>query len=70
MNLLITNVALMQVAFNIPGALREVSRALANGNTMLIQALVVEGCILIAVANMCADLLQARLDPRVRAAMR
>jgi peptide/nickel transport system permease protein len=65
-NLLITNVALMQVAFNIPGAFREVTRALANGNIITIQALVVEGCILIALANMAADLLQARLDPRLR----
>ncbi len=65
-NLLITNVALMQVAFNIPGAFREITRALANGNIITIQALVVEGCILIALANMAADLLQARLDPRLR----
>jgi peptide/nickel transport system permease protein len=65
-NLLITNVALMQVAFNIPGAFREVTRALANGNILTLQALVVEGCILIALANMATDLLQARLDPRLR----
>jgi ABC-type dipeptide/oligopeptide/nickel transport system permease component len=65
-NLLITNVALMQVAFNIPGAFREVTRALANGNILTFQALVVEGCILIALANMATDLLQARLDPRLR----
>jgi peptide/nickel transport system permease protein len=66
MNLLITNVALMEVAFNIPGAFRELTRGLANGNTMLIQALVVEGVILIALANLAADLLQVRLDPRLR----
>jgi peptide/nickel transport system permease protein len=65
-NLLITNVALVQVAFNIPGGFREVSRAFANGNTMLMQALVLEGCILIALANTAADLLQAKLDPRLR----
>jgi ABC-type dipeptide/oligopeptide/nickel transport system permease component len=40
-------------------------RALANGDTTLLQALIVEGCIGIAVANAAADLLQARLDPRV-----
>lgn len=66
-NLLITNVALMQVAFNIPGSFREITRGLANGNIGLIQALVVEGCVLIALANMLADLLQVRLDPRLRA---
>jgi peptide/nickel transport system permease protein len=65
-NLLVTNVALMQVAFNIPGAFRDITRGLANGNIMLIQALVVEGVIIIGLANVVCDLLQARLDPRVR----
>ena len=65
-NLLIMNVSLMQVAFNIPGSFREVQRALANGNIATMQALVLYGCIIIALANMAADLLQARLDPRVR----
>jgi peptide/nickel transport system permease protein len=65
-NLLIMNIALMQYAFNIPGSFRELNRALANGNTTLIQALIVEGCFLIALANMAADLLHARLDPRLR----
>jgi peptide/nickel transport system permease protein len=66
MNLLIMNVALLQSAFNIPGSFRELNRALANGNTTLIQALIVEGCVIIAIANTAADLLQARIDPRVR----
>ena len=66
-NLLITNVGLMQIAFNIPGSFREMKNALDNGDTDLLQALVVYGCIIIAIANMIADLLQARLDPRVRA---
>ena len=65
-NLLIMNVSLMQVAFNIPGSFREVQRALANANIEMMQALVLYGCIVIALANLAADLLQARLDPRVR----
>jgi len=65
-NLLIMNVSLMQVAFNIPGSFREVQRALANGDIETMQALVLYGCVIIALANMAADLLQARLDPRVR----
>jgi ABC-type dipeptide/oligopeptide/nickel transport system permease component len=64
---LITNIALMQVAFNIPGSYREMKNALDNGDTDMLQALVVQGTIVIATANMIADLLQARLDPRVRA---
>jgi ABC-type dipeptide/oligopeptide/nickel transport system permease component len=67
-NLAIANVALMQTAFNIDGSFRYVTRALDNGNTMLMQALVLEGCVLIALANAAADLLQARLDPRLRGA--
>jgi ABC-type dipeptide/oligopeptide/nickel transport system permease component len=59
----------MQVAFNIPGSFREVQRALANGNIETMQALVLYGCVIIAVANLAADLLQARLDPRVRDAL-
>jgi peptide/nickel transport system permease protein len=65
-NLLITNISLMQVAFNIPGGFREMKDALDSGDVIMIQALVVYGCILIALANMIADLLQAWLDPRVR----
>ena len=65
-NLLIMNVSLMQVGFNIPGSFREVQRALANGNIEMMQALVFYGCVVIALANTAADLLQARLDPRVR----
>jgi peptide/nickel transport system permease protein len=65
-NLLITNIALMQVAFNIPGGLREMKDALDSGDPIMIQALIVYGCIMIALANMVADLLQAWLDPRVR----
>jgi ABC-type dipeptide/oligopeptide/nickel transport system permease component len=64
-NLLIVNISLMQIAFNIPGSFREMKNALDNGDTDMIQALVVYGCIIIAFANMVADLLQARLDPRV-----
>jgi peptide/nickel transport system permease protein len=65
-NLAIANVALMQLAFAIDGSFRYVTRGLVNGNTTLVQALVLEGCVLIAVANTAADLLQARIDPRLR----
>jgi peptide/nickel transport system permease protein len=68
-NLLITNIGLMQVAFNIPGSFREMQRALVNGDIDMLQALVVYGCLIIAVFNTVADLLQARLDPRVRDAV-
>ena len=40
-NLLITNIGLMQIAFNIPGSLREMKNALDNGDADMLQALVV-----------------------------
>jgi hypothetical protein len=39
---LITNIALMQVGFNIPGSYREMKNALDNGDTDMLQALVVQ----------------------------
>lgn len=48
---------------------REMIRAFANGDVTLIQALIVQGCVIIALANTATDLLQARLDPRVRESM-
>jgi peptide/nickel transport system permease protein len=66
MPLLVTNVALMESAFNIPGLYREIQSVYSNADLPLIQAMVIETTILIVVANMLADLIQARLDPRVR----
>ena len=65
-NLLLTNVALMETVFNIPGSLRFVERALVNRDVDLAQALVVEATVLIVVANFLADAVHAWLDPRVR----
>jgi peptide/nickel transport system permease protein len=67
-NLMLTNIGLMQVAFNIPGSFREIQPALANGDVDMIQALVVLGVAIIAIFNAAADLLQMHLDPRVREA--
>jgi peptide/nickel transport system permease protein len=66
MPLLVTNVALMESAFNIPGLYREIRSVYSNADLPLIQAMVIETTILIVVANTLADLIQARLDPRVR----
>ena len=65
-NLMITNIALMQIAFNLPGSFRDLRDAVLTGDVALLQGLMVEGVLLVAVANTAADLLQARLDPRVR----
>ena len=68
MNLILTNLALIEVVFNIPGSFRYIERALINRDVDLVQALVVEATFFIVVANFAADALQAWLDPRRRTA--
>jgi peptide/nickel transport system permease protein len=63
---LLTNVALMESAFNLPGAFRELQRAVSNNDLAFLQALVLESAIFIVVANFVVDILQAAIDPRVR----
>jgi peptide/nickel transport system permease protein len=65
-NLLVTNVALMESVFNVPGSFRFIQQALVNRDIDLAQALVLEGTVLIVVANFLADAVHAWLDPRVR----
>lgn len=66
MALLITNVALMESAFNIPGIYREIRSVFSYADLPLIQGMIIETTFLIVIANMLADLVQARVDPRVR----
>jgi peptide/nickel transport system permease protein len=67
MNLLLTNLALIEVVFNIPGSFRYIERALINRDVDLVQALVLEATLFIVVANFASDAIQGWLDPRVRA---
>jgi peptide/nickel transport system permease protein len=66
MNLLLTNLALIEVVFNIPGSFRYIERALVNRDVDLVQALVLESTFFIVLANFVADAIQGWLDPRVR----
>jgi peptide/nickel transport system permease protein len=66
MNLILTNLALVEIVFNIPGGFRYIERALVNRDVDLVQALVVEATFFIVVANFLADAIQGWLDPRVR----
>jgi peptide/nickel transport system permease protein len=63
---LLTNVALMESAFNLPGAFRNLHTAVSNNDLPFLQALVLESAIFIVVANFVVDMLQAAIDPRVR----
>ncbi len=68
MNLILTNMALIEVVFNMPGGYRYIERALVNRDVDLVQVLVLESTFFIVMANFLADALQAWLDPRVRRA--
>jgi peptide/nickel transport system permease protein len=73
MALLVTNVALIEPAFNLPGAFRNADIGQFLGeqappvDPQIVQALVVEAALLIAAFILVCDVLQARLDPRVAA---
>jgi peptide/nickel transport system permease protein len=66
MNLILTNMALIEVVFNIPGGYRYIERALINRDVDLVQALVLESTFFIVMANFLADAATGSLDPRVR----
>jgi peptide/nickel transport system permease protein len=66
MNLVITNAALVETVFNLPGGFRYTERALINRDVDLVQALILEATFFIVVANFLADAVLAWLDPRVR----
>ncbi|MET0816750.1 MAG: ABC transporter permease [Solirubrobacteraceae bacterium] len=61
MNLIITNTALVETVFNIPGGFRYMERALINRDIDLVQALIVEATFFIVVANFIADAVTAWL---------
>ena len=64
---MLINIAIIEYAYNIPGIFRLINTAVrAPADIPVVQALVIEGVLLIVLANALADVLQARLDPRVR----
>lgn len=62
---LFLNVALIEYAFNLPGMLRLLQSAVRSRDVAVMEAIVLEGILLVATANALADLLHARLDPRL-----
>ena len=66
MAMLVTNIALVESAFNIPGIYREIRSVYSFADLPMIQGMVIETTVLIVVANILADLIQARTDPRLR----
>jgi peptide/nickel transport system permease protein len=72
MALMVTNVILVETAFALPGFFHQADVGQFLGEqghvpgSEVVQALILEAATLIAVTMFLADLLQARLDPRVR----
>jgi peptide/nickel transport system permease protein len=65
-NLLVTNIVLMETAFNLPGSFRFIDDAIGLRDVYMLQGLVVEWTVVIVLANFAADALHAWIDPRVR----
>jgi peptide/nickel transport system permease protein len=64
--LLVGNALLVEQVFNIPGVFRYTTAAVSNADFALLQGLVLIGAFMVVLANLGADLVLGRLDPRVR----
>jgi peptide/nickel transport system permease protein len=65
--LLVGNALLVEQVFNIPGVFRYTTGAVSNGDFPLLQGMVLVGAVFVVLGNLIADLVLARLDPRIRA---
>jgi len=63
---LLINVAVIEYAFGIPGLFRTIHAASLTGDVPVLMGLVIEGVLLITIANFLADAVLQMLDPRVR----
>jgi ABC-type dipeptide/oligopeptide/nickel transport system permease component len=66
MNIMILNIAVMEDVLNLPGSFRYAKSAISNVDFTTIQGLVVVTVIYVVAANLIADLVLARVDPRTR----
>jgi peptide/nickel transport system permease protein len=65
--IMLANVILVEAVFGIPGIYRLIPNAVDGRNFPVLMAIVIVGSVLVVVFNALADVLQAALDPRVRA---
>ena len=64
---MLINVAAIEYAYNIPGLFRVLNNAVMDpADLPVLQGIVLEGVVLIIVANALVDYIQWRIDPRVR----
>ena len=64
---MLINAAAIEYGFSIPGMFSSIRAAIVGRDIPVLEALVLEGVLLIVIANFLVDTVQARLDPRVRA---
>jgi peptide/nickel transport system permease protein len=64
---MLANVILVEAVFGIPGIYRLIPSAVDARNFPVLMAIVIVASVLVVVANAISDVLQAALDPRVRA---
>ena len=65
--IMLANVILVEAVFGIPGIYRLIPSAVDGRNFPVLMAIVIVASVLVVVFNAIADVLQAALDPRVRA---
>lgn len=65
-NLVILNAAIVESLFNLPGAFRYAGQAIEDVDLPLLQALTLVTVFYVVVGNLIADVVHARIDPRVR----
>ena len=64
--LLVGNALLVEQVFNIPGVFRYTTGAISNGDFPLLQGMIIVGAVMVVLGTLAADLVLARIDPRVR----
>jgi peptide/nickel transport system permease protein len=64
--LLIGNVILIEKVFDVPGIYQVIPGALANGDYLMIQGVVIITAVFVVIVNGIVDIVLAALDPRVR----
>jgi peptide/nickel transport system permease protein len=62
---LLLTVAVLEYSFAIPGMFRVINTAAIHHDAPVLEGIVIEGVVLITLANFLVDAIQARLDPRV-----
>jgi peptide/nickel transport system permease protein len=63
---MLINVAVIEYGFGIPGLFRTIHAASLHGDVPVLMGLVIEGVLLITIANFLADAVQQMVDPKVR----